>query len=336
MSLESTAPRPAGARPVTVAILSDIHYASDAERARGPDYEFQGIRNPLLRRAAKAYRHWIWLRNPLGQNGQLDRFLERAAGADWVVANGDYSCDSAFVGVGDDAACQSAKECLGKLRARFGDRFHANLGDHELGKLSLFTARGGMRLDSWRRATRELGIAPFWRMDVGNQVLIGVASSVVALPVFEPDLLPAEKAEWNRLRAEHLDEIRAVFAGLTPEQRVLLFCHDPTALPFLWREDAVRRKLPQIGNTIVGHLHTRLIFWKSRLFAGMPVIRFLGHSALRMSTALNEARCWRPFRVRLCPALAGIELLNDGGYLTAELDPEARRPVRIQFHPLPR
>ncbi len=117
---------------------------------------------------------------------------------------------------------------------------------------------------------------------------------------------------------------------------MLLFCHDPTALPFLWREEAVRARLPQVEQTIVGHLHSNLVLWKSRLLAGMPAIGFLGHTVKRLSYALNEARHWRPFHVRLCPALAGIELLKDGGYYAAELDPEARRPARFEFHRMPR
>ena len=64
----------------------------------------------------------------------------------------------------------------------------------------------------------------------------------------------------------------------------------------------------------------------------MPPIRFLGNTVRRLSTALNEARRWRPFHVRLCPALAGIELLKDGGYCTLEIDPEARQPRPL---PLP-
>jgi hypothetical protein len=40
--------------------------------------------------------------------------------------------------------------------------------------------------------------------------------------------------------------------------------------------------------------------------------------------------------VRLCPSLAGIELLNDGGYYTAELDAEAKKPIQFQFHRLRR
>ena len=149
-------------------------------------------------------------------------------------------------------------------------------------------------------------------------------------------MLPAEKNEWGQLRSRHLDEIRRAFAALRLPQRVLLFCHDPTALPFLWREESVRGKLSHVEQTIIGHLHSNLILWKSRLLSGMPPVRFLGHSVLRMSAALNEARHWRPFHVRLCPALAGIELLKDGGWLEAKLDAEGQQPAQFQFHPIPR
>ena len=47
-----------------------------------------------------------------------------------------------------DAALQSAIECAGKLRQKFGDRLQLNIGDHELGKFSMFDKRGGMRLRS--------------------------------------------------------------------------------------------------------------------------------------------------------------------------------------------
>jgi hypothetical protein len=193
-----------------------------------------------------------------------------------------------------------------------------------------------MRLASWRRAREEVGLEPFWRIEIGSYVLLGFVSSLVALPVFQPDTLSAEWPEWERLRAEHLAEIRRAFDALQPSQRVLLFCHDPTALPFLWREESVRAKLAQIEQTTIGHLHSNLILWKSRLLAGMPPIHFLGHTVQRLSTALNEARYWRPFHVRLCPALAGIELLKDGGNCTLELDPDARHPARFRFHPLHR
>src|ERR1035437_846853 len=323
-------------RTCTLGILSDIHYAGPAEQARGKDYELRGIANPMVRALAGFYRHFIWLRDPLHKSHLLDQFLEQGAAFDYVIANGDYSCNSAFVGLSDDAACQSAQECLDKLRQRFGANLRANYGDHELGKITMFGGQGGIRLASWRRAREDLGLAPFWQIEIGRYVLMGFVSSLVALPVFAADMLPAERQEGEGLRAEHLGEICRAFAALRPSQRVLLFCHDPTALPFLWREETIRARLPQIEQTVIGHLHSNLVLWKSRLLAGMPPIRFLGHTVQRLSTALSEARQWRPFHVRLCPALAGIELLKDGGYLTAQLDPEARQPARFRFHRLHR
>ena len=324
------------ARTVTLGILSDIHYASAAEQACGSDYAHRRIVNPFVRALARTYYRFIWQSEPLKQNHLLDRFLEQGAAFDYVIANGDYCCNCAMVGVSDDAACQSARECLGKLRQRFGARLRANYGDHELGKISLFGDRGGMRLASWHRAQRELGLQACWKLEIGSYLLLGVVSSLVALPVFEADTLPEEWPEWKRLRAELLAEIRQTFAALRPDQRVLLFCHDPTALPFLWREAEVQSRLEQVELTVIGHLHSNLVLWKSRLLAGMPPIGFLGHTVKRMSTALSDARCWRPFHVRLCPSLAGIELLKQGGYCTIELDPEARRPMRFQFHRLAR
>jgi hypothetical protein len=323
-------------RSFSLAILSDIHYAGAAEQARGDDYEFRDIPNPVLREAFRLYRHLIWVRHPLRQNAQLDRFLTEVGPVDYAVANGDYSCNTRAVGLSDDDALQSTVECFGKLRGTFGDRLRLNFGDHELGKLSVFGTRGGMRLESWRRAIGELGLQPFWRLELGNYVLLGVTSSLVALPVFVPDMLPEDQPVWEKLRAEHLAEIRAAFTALQPHQRVLLFCHDPTALPFLLREETVRARLPQIEQTLIGHLHSNLYLWKSRLLAGMPVIKFLGPTARRMSTALNAAHEWRPFRVRLCPSLAGIELLKDGGYFTVELDAAAQQPARFTFHRLRR
>lgn len=319
-------------RRVTLAVVSDIHFACAKEQARGDDYESAAVKNPLARGFLKFYRRFIWLHQPMRQNHLLEQFFQRVGSPDFVVANGDFSCDTGFVGVSDDAACESAKECLEKLRARFGNNFRATYGDHEIGKHSFVGGNGGMRVASFHRAQVELGLQPFWRHEIGRYVLIGVTSSLIGLPVFEPDALAEELPEWCRLREEHLASVRAAFSGLKPEQRVILFCHDPTALPFLWCEEAVRAKLPQVEQTIIGHLHTNLIFWKSRLLAGMPEIHFLGHSARRMSRALRQAKYWKPFHVRLCPSLSGVELLKDGGFLTAELDPEANAPVQFQPH----
>jgi hypothetical protein len=72
------------------------------------------------------------------------------------------------------------------------------------------------------------------------------------------------------------------------------------------------------------------------MLAGMPPIRFLGNGARRMSSALHDARLWKPFHVKLCPALAGIELLKDGGYLRIKLDEDATQPAQFEFQRLPR
>lgn len=332
-AVEPSAPPPDGT--VTIAIVSDIHYASAGEQARR-GHESRAIANPVLRRLAGWYRHYVWLRDPLAHNPLLDRFITAARGADWVVANGDYSCDTAFVGVSDDAVFTSVDECLGKLREAFPGRLAASLGDHELGKMSLFGGQGGLRLASWERTITGLALEPFWRLDFGRWVLIGVTSSLVALSVFEPETLPAELPEWRRLREHHIASIRAVFRELAPEQRVLLFCHDPSALPFLWREGIIRSRLAQVAATVIGHLHTGLVFRLSRVLAGMPRIAFLGNTVRRLSEALQQARCWRDFRVRLCPSLTGCELLKDGGYCTVTFNPAEGEWRSFTTHPMPR
>lgn len=316
-------------------ILSDIHYAGAAEQGRR-GFEHRAVDAPLTRLLLRCYRKFIWLEDPTAHSHLLNDFLARAGEPDFAVANGDYSCDSAFIGVCDDAAFASAAECLGKLRSRFGEKFAGTIGDHELGKTSLAGNKGGMRLASWRRTVSELKLEPAWRRDFGSYTLVGVTSSLLALPVYDRDVLTDEVSEWERLRAQHLAEVRRLFESVAPAQRILLFCHDPTALPFLGEVDVVRARLPQIEQTIIGHLHSNLFLWKSRVLAGMPPLGFLGKSIRRYSTALNRAKLWKPFNVRLCPALTGIELLKDGGFYEVELDLEAKHPARFVFKPLPR
>lgn len=333
-------PSPAGPAPsptpITVAIFSDPHFASPGEEVRGEEYEFRAITNPLKRWAFRAYRHGFWMRHPLRNNHLVDQFLRQAGNHQYAVGNGDYAADTAFLGLSDAATFESTRLCLTKLRDRFGDNLRVNFGDHELGKLSFFGTYGGLRLASWHRAHRDLGLQAFWRWDFGRYVLFGVASSLVALPAFDPDMLPEERAEWQRLRAEHLSCIREAFAGLGPDRKVVLFCHDPTALPFLAREEIVQAHLPQVELTVIGHLHSRLLLWKSRLLAGMPRISFLGSSIARMSGALREGRAWRPFRVRLCPALAGIQVERGGGWCSLGLDPSGWSPLKFRTHRLRR
>jgi hypothetical protein len=316
-------------------VLSDIHFASDGEKARGGDYEFRGISNPLVKLLLRFYRRYIWLRYPLEQNHLLNEFIEKLGPADFVVANGDYSCDSGFVGVSDDAAFESAKQCLARLRKQYGQNFQAIIGDHELGKRTLVGGCGGMRLKSWTRTIQELQLQPFWKINLGPFILMGVTSSLIALPVFEQDTLPEELSRWRELREEHLLTIRNAFLALPASSRIILFCHDPTALPFLLHEEPIRARIKELECTVIGHLHSPLILWKSRRLAGIPKIRFLGPSIDKFSTALQDARTWKKFKVKLCPSLAGIELLKDGGFLSAELSSESA-PLRIVRHYLPR
>lgn len=318
-----------------IAVVSDVHFAGDDEKLRR-GHEARAIDNLILRQITTWYRRYVWLRDPFAHNHLLDRFIESAREADWAVADGDYSCDTAFVGVSDDAAFASAAACLTKLRQAFPRRFQAVIGDHELGKMSLFGGRGGLRLASWQRAIDSLALDPLWRVDFGRWVLVGVASSLVALPVFEPETLPEERPTWHGLRERHIEAIRDLFRNLRADQRIVLFCHDPTALPFLWREGVVRGRREQIALTVIGHLHTGLVYWQSRVLAGMPRISFLGNSVRRMSEALQQARCWRPFRVRLCPSLAGCELLKDGGYGILEIAPDASEIGSFRIQPMRR
>jgi hypothetical protein len=323
-------------RPCRIAILSDIHYAGPAERLRGNDYEYRDLQSPIQRRFCHYYRYHFWLRNPLDHGHLLDAFLEQAGDVDHVFALGDYSCDSAFVGVSDDAALESAAECLRKLRQRYGDRLHTLIGDHELGKFPMFGKRGGLRFKSWDRVLGELALKPCWRVDLGHTVCVGVTSTLLMLPAYTREALPEELPSWEAARKAHFDEIASVFDSIPVDQSILLFCHDPSALPYLLESSAVRERLPRIQLTFVGHLHSPFILRQSRILAGMPAIHFLGHTVQRLSKALARARHWQPFHVHLCPALAGIELLKDGGFYRMEVDSEGAGPPRLTREYLPR
>lgn len=320
---------------LSLEIVSDVHYAGPKEQLRR-NHESRAIRNPLLRWFVRGYRHYVWMRDPLAHNHLLDDFTTRPQEPDLVVANGDYSVDSAFVGLSDDATLESARLCLDRLRQRFGSRLRVVPGDHELGKTSLFGGQGGLRWASLQRMRGALDIPGFWTFSHGPWFLLGVTSSLVALPVYEPETLASERSAWWEARERHLAEIGDALRNLGADQRVILFCHDPTALPWLARHPVVQEKMPQWECTVIGHLHSELILWQSRLLSGMPHLTFLGNSVRRMSGALNQARSWRPFRVKLCPALAGVELLKDGGFLRATLPDRASQGVQFQCVRIPR
>lgn len=318
----------------SIYVLSDIHYAGPTETRHYHGHHAPLSQNRLKEMAHSAYIRHIWIANAIGNNYLLDDFIARVQEPDYVVANGDYSCDMACIGVADDATCESAQTCLTKLRHHFGKTFVATIGDHELGKLSLYGKRGGMRVASLARAQTELGLKPFWQSQIGRYSLIGITSSLVALPAFAPDQLPQERQQWEEARRTHLAEITTFFNDLPPDQKVVIFCHDPTALPYLCALPPIAAKAKQIEITLIGHLHSKVIFWKSKLLAGIPAIRFLGYSAHRMASALNQARLWKHFNVSFCRSLAGIQLFKDGGYCRLLLDPTGQSPIEVEDHKL--
>lgn len=316
-------------------VVSDIHYAGAAEQARGSDYEMKAIPSPARRWLVRFWRHHLWLRDPFAHNQKLEHFLTECPQADYVIANGDYSCDSAFIGVSDEAACASAVECLGKLRDKFNSELRTTIGDHEFGKKSLGSGDGGMKLASLKTTRETLKLPTSWRMELDRYVVIGMTSSLAAAPSLIGDQSEDERDGWQREHQQHMAEVRDLFRGIDSSRRIILFCHDPTALPFLWEDAGVRQFIPQIERTIIGHLHSNLIFRQATLMAGLPAIRFLGPTITRNTQAVNRARLWKPFNVQLCPSLAGMQLLRDGGYLTMELDGNANAPVKSEFHSVP-
>jgi len=318
-------------KPIKVLICSDIHYASELEKQRG-SYEINAISSPWQRLLVRFYRHFIWLRNPFGHNHLLERVLNPPFEPDWVVANGDYSCDSAFIGVSDPAAFTSAKECLSALRTRYSDRLSAVYGDHELGKVSLCSGKGGLRLRSFEVAQDDLSLDPIWTKRFGNYVFIGITSSLVAMPIFIRETLADEKERWKQLARNHVTEIEKVFSAVTANDRVILFCHDPTALPFLAKIPAVQSRSVQIERTIIGHLHSPLILRQSQILSGIPKIGFCGPTVLRNTSALSQAKSWRAFNILLCPSLPGLQLTKHGGFYEMTLDPSGEDRAEFKLH----
>jgi hypothetical protein len=160
---------------------------------------------------------------------------------------------------------------------------------------------------------------------------MGVTSSLLALPIYEGEALSEEWPEWRRLRQEHFSQVHDAFSKLESSERVLLFCHDPSALPFLLENECIRGRVPQIERTIIGHLHSKWVFRQARLMSGMPCLNGFGHTPKRLSRALREARHWKQFKPLLCPSPTGIQLFKDGGYYVAKLDPNGDRPARFEF-----
>jgi Calcineurin-like phosphoesterase len=317
-----------------ILVISDIHYACDAEKARRGS-EMRAAGNVVLALMARCWRKFIWLDDPLAHNHRLGMILDAEREPDLVVANGDFSVDSAFVGVGDDAAAESANHVLQRLRGAYGSRLWATLGDHDLGKMSLFGGKGGPRWKSWLRATGEMGLPGVWKLDLGRYTLIGAPSTPLSLPLFEPELLEDERPLWRGLGVKMAAELGAAFSSVAPDQRILFFIHDPSALPHVARIPEVNAAMGRIERTFVGHLHSGFVFQVASMLSGAPRVSWMGQTLRRYTHALREARVWREFKTVLCPSPTGIQMLKDGGYLRLELDPEGGCRLGIKTRRLP-
>lgn len=301
-------------------VISDIHYASDAEKTLGEN-ELQGIYNPFFRMVAFFFRYFFWLRHPHAHNDKLLKFLEKAPQAEMVVGCGDYSNDAGNTGASFPAAFQSTQEVFRLIQERFGHTFISVAGDHEIGKIGLFGKKGGPRLASWEIIQKELNIKPFWHRQFGIWHFFGLNSFIISLPNIEKELLETQKETWEKLRKDYLKEFKAHLNILPASAKVILFSHDPTALSYLCEIpeiiDLLERK--KIAITFVGHLHTPLVLKASYLLAGMPKINFLGHSIARMTESLSNARHWKDFNLILCPSMTGCQLAKDGGWIEVDL-----------------
>lgn len=309
-----------------IAVVSDIHMMGPAEIAHAnQSYEELGkTQRPLrrtVRRGLYRIRRRLW-------NGHLEwrhtAFL-RALDAveefhpDWLIANGDFGGDFGGVGLSHEATFDSAAIVVNLLRERFADKARFVFGDHDLGKYSTVLQAGGIRLSSLDRGEKRLGIPSFWsEVDEGVH-LVGLNSSLFNLDLFLPEALVEEIPEWRRRREAHIKEVQESFESLPRKAEVILFCHDPSALDVLSRIPVVRKKLPQIRMTVIGHLHSPGLLWLARRASRLgrnwnpryPVARIV-------AKGLAGVRNWDLFRPVVCPSTFGTGHHVAGGLLLIE------------------
>lgn len=327
-----------------IAVISDIHVlgprelaaARQAHAALGTDV------SPMVgrwRRGLHRVRSRLWngrleLREPAFRHA-LSRLLEYDP--EWIVANGDFAADYGGVGLSDDATFESAAGAVQLMRELFATRCKFVFGDHDIGKYSTVLRGGGIRIDSLERGEKALGIPSFWHVVDEDFHLIGVNSSLFNLDLFLPEALHHEVPEWKRRRAEHIEHVRHAFDGLPRHARVILFCHDPSALTLLAQVPVVQRRLAHIELTVVGHLHSPSLLklakfaaksaknWKPKY----PVARIIARS-------LEGVKTWAQFNPVVCPSTFGTGHHVGGGLLLIEREADGTLVTRRLRLPRPR
>jgi len=308
-----------------LAVISDIHVMGPGEHERhrdqvaaiGQDRRMAGRWWQKFLNSSRS-RFWNW--HPESRHDCFLRALTdmQSYHPDWVIANGDYGGDTHGVGLSDEATYESAAGVITLIREIFPDRCHFIFGDHDIGKYSTLLKEGGIRLASLDVGEQRLGIRSFWHEQVEEVHLIGVNSSLITLDYFLPEALTDEVPEWTRRRLEHEEKVRGAFASLPRKARVILFCHDPSALGVLGHLPEIRARLPAIELTVLGHLHEprllrlvqrlpRLPEWKPRY----PVARIIAEG-------IRNARSWMDFKPVVCPSPFGTGHHITGGLLYVE------------------
>lgn len=327
-----------------LAVISDIHMVGPAELALA-DESYDSLRigaDPVtraLRSSLYRVRRRFWNGHLKWRNTAFLRALDEAAelDPDWVVANGDYGGDFGGVGLSHQATFDSARVAVDMIRSRFAERSRFVFGDHDLGKYSTVLREGGIRLESLELGESILKIPSFWHEVDEGYHLLGVNSSLFTLDLFLPEALAEEIPEWKRRRAEHIETVTRAFEELPGKGRVILFCHDPSALTALRHIPVVRRRLPQIEMTVIGHLHSpallRFARYASRLSdltPRYPVARIVAHG-------LAGARHWNQFHPVVCPSTFGTGHHVAGGILLLRRNAEGkletvRQRVRRRYY----
>lgn len=318
-----------------LAVISDIHVLGPGEHERDREVEASlGAGRGWMRTGWRHFLHrarrrfWNW--HPESRRTCFLKALEEmhAYDPDWVIANGDYGGDALGVGLSDEATYESAAGVITLIREIFPDQCHFIFGDHDIGKYSTGLRQGGIRLESLDLGEQKLGIRSFWQEQVEDIKIIGVNSSLITLDHFLPEALKDEIPEWQRRKAEHEELLTAAFAGLRKEDRVILFCHDPSALGVLIENPAIEKCLSQIEMTVLGHLHEPRLLTLVQRLPVVPSWKPKYPVARIISEGIKSARTWARFNPIICPSPFGTGHHLAGGVLFIEEDKSRRLVVR--------
>lgn len=318
-----------------LAVLSDIHVLGPTELARAnASYVELGLDAPpiqrRLRRGLYRVRRRLWNGHLEWRHTAFMRALEAVADFDpeWIVANGDYGGDYGGTGLSNAATLDSAMIVINLIRERFPARSRFVFGDHDLGKYSTVLREGGIRLGSLEAGEKKLGIPSFWHERDEDFHLIGLNSSLFTLDMFLPEALADEIPEWKRRREEHIEHVRHAFDGLPRKARVILFCHDPSALTALRQVPEIQARVSQVELSVIGHLHSPTLLWLARYAARLgkwkpkyPVARIVAHGLAGVSN-------WEVFNPVVCPSTFGAGHHVAGGLLFIERDAKGELVVR--------